>query len=109
MPDVALKPDDWKKFSQGLQSDATPEVSSPFMPSVEGGINLVKGFGKGIGKGVTGMIPESIEGKGIKDWSSSPGEGGAESVGEWGGDAGQYRAVLRRARAGDRGQGRRAD
>lgn len=86
MPDVALKPDDWKKFSQGLQSDATPEVSSPFMPSVEGGINLVKGFGKGIGKGVTGMIPESIEGKGIKDWSSSPGEGGAESVGEWGGD-----------------------
>jgi hypothetical protein len=87
MPDIALKPDDWKKFQQGLQSDATPEVSSPFMPSVEGGINLVKGFGKGIGKGVTGMIPESIEGKGIKDWSSSPGEGGAESVGEWTGDA----------------------
>jgi hypothetical protein len=88
MPDIPLKPDDWKKFSQGLQSDATPEVSSSFSPPVEGGINLVKGLGKGAAKGVAGMIPESIEGKNWKDWSSSPGEGGAESVGEWVGDAG---------------------
>lgn len=88
MPDIPLKPDDWKKFQSGLQSDDTPEVSSPsFMPSVEGGINFAKGFGKGGAKGVAGMIPESIEGKSWKDWSSSPGEGGAESAGEWTGDA----------------------
>jgi hypothetical protein len=88
MPDIPLKPEDWNKFRSGLQSDDTPEVSSsPFMPSVEGGIGFVKGLGFGIGKGVTGMIPESIEGKTVKDWSSSPGEGGAESAGEWTGDA----------------------
>ena len=46
MPDVPLKPADWKKFQQGLQSDATPEVTSSFSPGVEGGINLVKGLGK---------------------------------------------------------------
>jgi hypothetical protein len=86
MPDIKPSDADWKKFQQGLQSDATPEVSSPYSPAVEGGINLVKGFGKGAAKGVAGMIPESIEGKDWKDWSSSPGQGGAESVGEYGGD-----------------------
>lgn len=90
MPDIALKPDDWKKFSQGLQSDATPEVSSSFSPGVEGGINLVKGLGYGVAKGVTGMIPESIEGKTVKDWSSSPGDPNSvmERGGEMAGDFG---------------------
>jgi hypothetical protein len=90
MPDIALKPDDWKKFNQGLQSDAAPEVTSSYSPAVEGGINLAKGLGKGAAKGVAGMIPESVEGKGWKDWSSSPGDPNsmAENAGEWVGDAG---------------------
>jgi hypothetical protein len=97
MPDVPLKPDDWKKFSQGLDDHASGAAS--YLPNVEGAINLVKGLGFGAAKGVAGQIPESVEGKEWSDWASSPGdpssmmERGGEYVGDFAANVAPYYAL----------------
>lgn len=70
--------------------DITVNAPSQQSPWVEGGENIVKGLGMGAAKGVAGMIPESVEGKAWKDWSSSPGDPSSqlERGGEWVGDIG---------------------
>lgn len=68
--------------------DITVNAPSQHSPWVQGGLDLAKGVGVGAAKGVAGMIPESVEGKPWRDWSSSPGQGGMEGAGEWAGDIG---------------------
>lgn len=80
----------WKKFSSGLQTESPDAVEAEpsYLPGVEGALNFGKGLGVGAAKGVASMIPESIEGKSWKDWSSSQGDPAsmAERAGEWTGD-----------------------
>lgn len=70
--------------------DITVNAPSQLSPWAQGGVDLVEGAGRGIAKGVAGMIPESVEGKPWKDWASKyePGSSQAEQWGEWGGDVG---------------------
>jgi hypothetical protein len=76
--------EEWKKFSSNFQKPGDDSYPAP----IEGALNLGKGVVKGLGKGAASMVPESIEGKTIKDWSSSPGDpnSAAERWGETGGD-----------------------
>jgi hypothetical protein len=87
----ALTPEEWKKVSASLQADNPSPATggdAPYSPPVQGALNFGKGLGKGAAKGVASMIPESVEGKSWKDWSSSPGDptSSAEQWGETGGD-----------------------
>lgn len=64
------------------------DSEQPYLPGVGGVLSFGKGLGVGAAKGVAGMIPEAVEGKSWKDWSSSEGDptSMAERAGEWGGD-----------------------
>jgi hypothetical protein len=88
-----MTPEEWKKFSGGLQAEAPDTPSGgdePYAPPIQGTLNFGRGLVEGAKKGVASMIPESIEGKSWKDYSSSEGDpqSVAERAGEWTGDIG---------------------
>jgi hypothetical protein len=99
MPDKPLSPEDWKKFSAGLQAesgDSSGSGDAGLAPPVQSALDFGKGAVKGLGKGAASMIPESamnlvgMEGKKWKDWSASEGDPNSmsERAGEWTGDVG---------------------
>jgi hypothetical protein len=86
----ALTDEEWKKVAPSIQAESGSSGGGgdEYSPPVQGALNFGKGLGYGAAKGVASMIPESIEGKGWKDWSGSPGDptSQAEQWGETGGD-----------------------
>jgi hypothetical protein len=91
MPDIALKPDDWKKFNQGLEAQtADHSGGGELSPWVQAPIDYMKGQFVGAGKAAAGIIPESIAPKAVHDFATSPGdpnsmaERAGESVGDFG-------------------------
>lgn len=69
--------------------DITVNARSQHAPQVSALGDFLSGTWTGIKKGGASMVPASIEGQELKDWSHSPATGGwAETAGEWTGDIG---------------------
>lgn len=68
--------------------NVTVHAPSPYPPWVSGAGEFARGTWTGLKKGAASMVPANVEGQELKDWSSSPGEGGMETAGEWTGDIG---------------------
>lgn len=78
MPDIKPSADDWKKFQQGLQSDATPEVSGGAFAGMApwGGELVEKGveYGGAFARGALKQAADApgiraIEPQAIADWA----------------------------------------